>query len=216
MALVADEPPPELETTLNVGGLGFQLINNENRQFKISPATAKRIVENMTERGYFTGNSQIAEVKRSSEPTEYIFTFYLPGVKEKPHIFRLQYKNHELHAVIELADLEASRLPDEEKMSVYDLANKRMRKFVLAVEKSRGGYAMRAHPVPAGAPAGPVAAGAPPPGLIGEPAPRPLAGPEDSVLANLMAKMGVREGGRRRTKKRKSTGRKGKKSLRRK
>jgi hypothetical protein len=195
MALVADEPPPELEKTLNVGGLGFQLTNNEKRQFKISPASADRIVQTMKMRGYITGDWDIAKVTPASSATEYIFTFDPAGVKNKPHIFRLQYKYNELHAVIELADLEASRLPDEAGMSVYDLANKRMRKFVLAVENSRGGYGMRAPPVPAGAPAGPVAAGAPP---------AAAGAPEDSVLANLMGKMGVREGGRRRrTKKQK-------------
>jgi hypothetical protein len=196
MALVADEPPPELEKKLDIGGLGFQLTDGKKRQFKISPATADRIVKNMKMRGYFTGDWDIDKVSPASPATKYVFTFEPPGAKDKPQIFRLEYKNYDLHAVIDHAELEASRLPDEAGMSVYDLANKRMRKFVLAVENSRGGYAMKAQPVPAGAPAGPVAAGAPPPG--------PPAAAEDSVLANLMGKMGVREGGRRRTKKRKS------------
>jgi hypothetical protein len=186
MALVADEPPPELEKTLNVGGLGFQLTNAEKRQFKISPATADRIVKTMKMRGYSEGDWEIAKVTPASSATEYIFTFDPAGVKDKPQIFRLQYKHYELHAVIELADLEASRLPDEAGTSVYDLANKRMRKFVLAVENSRGGYGMRA-------PAAPAAAGAPPP----EPN-------RYGDLEEMMRNMGVREGGRRRrTKKQK-------------
>jgi len=207
---MADEPPPELEKRLDIGGLGFQLIDGAKGRFKISPATADRIVKNMKMRGYSHGDWDTAKITPASPGTEYIFTFEPVGAKDKPQIFRLQYNHHDLHAVIDPTDLEASRLPDEAGMSVYDLGNKRMKLFVFAVNSSRGGYAMKAFPAapaaPAAglaalaAPAGPAAAGAPPAGLGGEAA----AAPDYGDLEDMIRKLGVREGGRRRTKKRKS------------
>jgi hypothetical protein len=196
--MAADEGlPPELEHELSVHGLGFELLNTEKRLFKISPKSATRIVENMKARGYVTGNYDYENIPKLG--TEYIFSFGPAGTKDKIQRFRLRYYLGELRAVIDIDELEDSRLPIEEKLSVSDLASKRMKKFVLAVENARGGYAMRAPPP---APAGPAAAGA--------------GGDDPYGMAAAFARMGVREGGRRRTKRRKSTVRRGKKSLRRK
>ncbi len=203
--MAADEElPPELEHELSVHGLGFELLNTEKRLFKISPKSATRIVENMKARGYVTGNYDYENIPKLG--TEYIFNFGPAGTKDKIQRFRLRYYLGELRAVIDINELEDSRLPIEEKLSVSDLASKRMKKFVLAVENARGGYTMRAPP-PAPfaepAPAGPAAAGAPPPGWGGEP---PARAPDYGNLEEMIRNMKIgKEGGRRRTKKRKST-----------
>jgi hypothetical protein len=184
-----------------LSGIGFKLTNKDKKMWAMSARAEECITKEMATRGLRDGRVKSQEMAGSG--TLYTFTF---APAEKPtvkHVYTMSYLGGEVYVEVDPTNIEESKLPSDGAKSTEDIGEARLDKFFMALKACQKNYGFRAFVKPAPfaepAPAGPAAAGAPPPGWGGEPAPNRY-----GDLEEMMRKMGIREGGRRRTKKRKS------------
>jgi hypothetical protein len=187
-----------------LSGIGFKLTNKDKKTWSMSMRAEECIPKEMASRGLRDGKVKSQDTGVGG--TLYTFTFTPAEKPSVKHIYTMFYSGGEVYVEIDQTHIEETKLPSDGAKSAEDIGEARLDKFFAALKGCQKSYGFRAPPRAAEpapvAPAGPAAAGA---------------GDDDPYgMAAAFARMGVREGGRRRTKKRKSTGRKGKKSLRRK
>jgi hypothetical protein len=180
-----------------LSGIGFKLTNKDKKMWAMSARAEDCITKEMATRGLRDGRVKSQEMAGSG--TLYTFTF---APAEKPtvkHVYTMSYLSGEVYVEVDPTHIEESKLPSEAGKSTEDIGEARLDKFFAALKACQKNYGFRApvkpapfaEPAPA-APAAPAAAGAPPP----EPN-------RYGDLEEMMRKMGIREGGRRRTKKQK-------------
>lgn len=189
-------------------GLDFKMLDLGKKTWTISKRAEDCIIKHMAMR-YSLLNGK-AEMSRGRE-TFYTFTFEPASLRAQPQVYTLSYIGGDGYVEIDPTHLEASLLPSEDP-DPDKAGEARLDKFFNAIKACKrasfGSLAPRS--VGVAAPAGPAAAGAPRPGFL-EPAPAAPA-PDYGNLEEMMRRMGVREGGRKKTRK---TRRKSKKTLRR-
>jgi hypothetical protein len=177
-----------------LSGIGFKLTNKDKKMWAMSARAEDCITKEMATRGLRDGRVKSQEMAGSG--TLYTFTF---APAEKPtvkHVYTMSYLSGEVYVEVDPTHIEESKLPSEAGKSTEDIGEARLDKFFGALKACQKNYGFRAFVKPAPfaepAPAAPAAAGAPPaePNRYGD-------------LEEMMRKMGIREGGRRRTKKQK-------------
>ncbi len=200
-----------------LSGIGFKLTDKEKRRWMMSKRAEECIPKEMISRGLRDG--KIKSEETGAGGTVYTFTFAPSEAPKQKHVYTMFYSGGEVYVEIDPTHIEESKLPSEAGKSMEDIGEARLNKFFLGLKGCQKSYTFMkqpkapfAEPAPA-MPAGPAAAGAPPPGWGGEPAARAPA-PDYGNLDEMIAKMKL--GGRRRKTNRKSMRHKGKKSLRRK
>jgi len=186
-------------------GLDFKMIDSKKGQWTISKRAEDCIVKHMAMR-YSLLNGKVSMSPGNS--TVYTFTFQPASLKSQPQVYTLSAIGGDMYIEIDPTHLEGSLLPSEDRDP--DVAGEaRLDKFEQAIKACKrasfGSLAPRG-PAAAGAPAdrwemvlppAPAAAGAPRPGFL-EPRPAPPK-PDYGDLEEMMRRMGVREGGRKKT-----------------
>ncbi len=192
-----------------LSGLGFKLTNKDKNEWEISERARTCILEQLKMKGLRDGSIRIQKGGKGLG-TLYNFTFKTRETPVKDHVYMMYYSIGEVYVDIDPTHIEESKVPSEEGKSMEEAGEARLDKFFLGMTACQKSYGFRAPPKPApfvepapAMPAGPAAAGAPPPGWGGEPraAPPNKYGDLEEMMRNM--KLG-KEGGRRRTKKRKS------------
>lgn len=201
-----------------LSGLGFKLTDKNKNEWEISERAKVCILEQLKMKGLRDGSIKIQKGGKGVG-TLYNFTFKTRETPVKDHVYMMYYSGGEVYVDIDPTHIEESKVPSEEGKSTEEAGEARLDKFFLGLKACQKGYVFKAQPKapfaePAPAmPAGPAAAGAPPPGWGGEPAARaPFYGDLDE-LAEQAAKMKI--GGRRRKSTRKGS-RKSRRATRRK
>ena len=186
-----------------LSGIGFKLTNKDKKMWAMSARAEDCITKEMATRGLRDGRVKSQEMAGSG--TLYTFTFTPAEKPSVRHIYTMSYLGGEVYVEVDPTHIEESKLPSEEGKSTEDIGEARLDKFFMALKACQKNYGFRAPAKPAPfaepAPAAPAAAGA---------------GDDLYGMEAAFANMGIRKGGRHRKTKRRSNGRRGKKSLRRK
>jgi hypothetical protein len=195
-----------------LSGLGFKLTDKDKNEWEISERAKTCILEQLKMKGLRDGSITIQKGGKGLG-TLYNFTFKTRETPVKDHVYMMHYSGGEVYVDIDPTHIEETKVPSEAGKSTEEAGEARLDKFFLGLIACQKGYvfkaqpkAPRAEPAPV-MPAGPAAAGAPPPGWGGEPraAPPGKFGDLEEMMRNM--KLG-KEGGRRRTKKQKRARRK--------
>jgi hypothetical protein len=192
-----------------LSGLGFKLLNKDKNQWEISGRAKGCIVDQLGTRGLRDGSVRVQDGGKGVGSI-YTFTFKTRETPVKDHVYTMSYIRGEVYVEIDPTHLEESKTASEVGKSAEEAGEARLDKFFLGLRSCQKSYAFRAPPKPApfaepapAMPAGPAAAGAGP-------------GDDDPYgMSAAFARMGVREGGRRRKSTRKGR-RKSRRSTRRK
>jgi hypothetical protein len=185
-----------------LSGIGFKLTNKDKKTWSMSMRAEECIPKEMAPRGLREGRVKSQDTGVGG--TLYTFTFTPAEKPSVKHIYTMFYSGGEVYVEIDETHIEETKLPSDGAKSVEDIGEARLDKFFAALRGCQKSYGFRAPPKPAPfaepAPAGPAAAGA---------------GDDLYGMEAAFARMGVREGGRRKKSTRKGL-RKSRRTIRRK
>jgi len=169
-------------------GLDFKMVDSKKSQWSISKRAEDCIVKHMAQR-YSLLNGKV-EMSRGNN-TVYTFTFEPASLRAQPQVYTLSAIGGDMYIEIDPTHLAESLLPSEDPD--HDVAGEaRLDKFEQAIKACKRASFGSLAPRGVAVPAGPGAAGAGP-------------APDYGNLEEMMRRMGVREGGRKKTRRLRST-----------